>query len=377
MIDLITGLPGNCKTLYTISWVREWAKKDSRAVYYSGIPLSDEGKAELGWTEIEAEKWMECPPNSIVVIDECQRVFRNRSINSQPPKFVTELETHRHLGIDLVFITQHPMLIDPAIRRLTGRHRHMVRIWGMEASTVHEWGAVRDNCDKPAARKDSEKKKWVFDKSVYKLYKSAEVHTVKRAIPMRVKLLLLVPVVIAAAVWYVYQFTQKKTQPPPNQPAATQAGMVHVSASPAGTGKPVVPDPAEDLKQYAYQATPRVQGLPQTAPKYDEMTKPSSVPVPASCVASGSRCQCYTQQATRMEVPDETCRQIVDAGYFMDFDPDGRRERTAKSVAVLDREKPLPISGVSTQDRPPVYVMEKDGYGVLGARPGADGGKGV
>lgn len=375
MIDLITGLPGNCKTLYTISWVRDWAKKDSRAVFYSGIPLTPEGEAELGWQKIEPEKWMEAPPNSIVIIDECQKVFRNRSLGAVPPKHVTDLETHRHLGIDLVFITQHPSLIDPAIRRLTQRHRHMVRIWGMEASTVHEWNAVRDNCDKPVARKDSEKAKWKFDKSIYRLYKSAEVHTGKRNIPMRLKLLALVPVLLGLAGWYVYTFMDKKIHPEKYKEGVSvsaPAGAPGQGASgSASQGQPGVRfDPVADLKQYVFANTPRVEGLPHTAPKYDEVTKADTAPVPVACVASNSKCLCYTQQGTRMNVRDQQCRDIAEFGFFQEFDPNGRREKAVQSAKVLEREgAPLPLSGVSTKDVPGnVVIMEKDGYGVLGAR---------
>lgn len=375
MIDLITGLPGNCKTLYTIAWVRDWAKRDNRQVFYSGIPLSDKGKEELGWIEIEAEKWMEAPPNSIVIVDECQRIFRNRSLGTQPPKHVSDLETHRHLGIDLVFITQHPSLIDPAIRRLTGRHRHMVRIWGMEASTVHEWPSVRDNCDKPAARKDSQKAKWKFDKSVYALYKSAEVHTVKRQIPMRAKLLLLVPFVVLLAFYSVYRLMlkDKLDAAKPQQAGQVVQGGVAGQASPAGGAmRQVAFDPLTDAKNFVAMNTPRVEGLPHTSPKYDELTKPETAPVPVACIATAKRCLCYTQQGTRMDVRDQQCRDIAEFGYFQDFDPYARRDKTQKSVSALQRDDPLPLSRVSTQDRQPVYVFDGDGYGVLGARISRD-----
>lgn len=38
MIDLITGLPGNGKTLYTISTVKKMSEGENRPVYYAGIP---------------------------------------------------------------------------------------------------------------------------------------------------------------------------------------------------------------------------------------------------------------------------------------------------------------------------------------------------
>jgi len=377
MIELITGLPGNAKTLYTISYVKAWAEKDNRPVYYSGIP-----DLKLPWIEIDPVKWMECPPGSIVVIDECQRIFRNRSINSQPPSFVTALETHRHLGIDLVFITQHPMLIDPAIRRLTQTHKHLVRIYGMQASTVHSWNAVRENCDKPAGRADSEKTKWLFDKTAFELYKSAELHTMKRQIPFMVKALAIVPIVLALSLYYVYSFVQKKTDE--NQAAKTTATQpAQRVAAPALPGMPPVGgqqgallDPVADARRFVDMNTPRIVGLAHTAPKYDDITKPTIAPVPAACVANQARdkCNCYSQQGTLMATPIAMCLDIVSRGYFMDFDPDQNSQvdresqRTRDSVAVLNSQDRLPISGASTRDVSQVVSMAPEGYGVVGSR---------
>ena len=102
-------------------------------------------------------------------------------------------------------------------------------------------------------------------------------------------------------------------------------------------------------------------GLPHTAPKFDELTKPTVAPVPVACVASAKKCHCYTQQGTRMNVRDQQCQ----------------RQKTDQSVADLKRETPLPLSQSSTADVPGrnVVVMDANGYGVLGTRPGT--GKGL
>jgi zona occludens toxin len=247
------------------------------------------------------------------------------------------------LGIDLVLITQHPSLIDPAVRRLSGSHRHLVRIWGMEASTVHQWPSVKDNCDK--SRGDSEKTKWAFDKSVYKLYKSAEVHTMKRSIPGRVKLLGVLVLLFAAAVWYMVGYVKKRTQPPPaavatasSTPASGQSVSNNTNTTQTNSARPL--DPLADAIQYAARETPRVAGLPHTAPKYDELTKPVRVPVPAMCIekgslesASGLACKCYTQQGTPMAVDMGMCRTIAHNGYFQDFDAEPKRAELARADA--------------------------------------------
>lgn len=372
-IELITGLPGNSKTLYTLRYVWDWATKDSRQVFYNGIPFTDEGKAKLGWIELEdATKWMECPPNSIVVIDECQKIYRNRSLGSVPGRHVTDLETHRHMGIDLVFITQHPGLIDPAIRKLTQKHMHMMRIMGMEASTVHTWNEVRENCDKPAGRKDSDKKKWIFDKALYPYYKSAQVHTVKKRIPKAVFVLLAVPVALIAAFFLVKSLVLK--EPPKVAPQALPGTGQGVAGSSVQSAPAF--DPVADARRYLWNQVPRIEGRQETAPKYDGLTVPSMVPVAAACVyqRSANRCACYTQQATPLAVPFNQCMDIAHNGSFQEFDPNGResQDRQRDAVTVLDSQERMPISGASTRDVGPSYsVRSSDGYGVLGkAGPG-------
>ena len=334
MIELITGLPGNGKTLYTISHVKKMAEAENRPVFYSGIK-----GLSLPWTEIDPTKWMDAPAKAIIVIDEAQKTFRNRTLGAVPPLHVTELEEHRHRGVDLVLMTQHPSLVDPAIRRLAGSHKHLVRIWGMEASTVHHWPSVKDNCDK--SRTDSEKTKWAFDKSVYALYKSAEEHTMKRAIPGRVKLLLALPLVLGLCAYGVHTIMNRH-KPLAHVEASqaipgTAAGAV--AAPLAGTAKPAKFDPVEDARHYVDMNTPRVAGLPQTAPRYDELTKPVRVPVPAACIEFRGACKCLTQQGTPMDVKPSMCIEFARNGFFQDFDPEKDRvatERTASSVRVLE-----------------------------------------
>lgn len=373
-IELITGLPGNGKTLYALKYVKDWSERDNRPVFYHGIQLGEELAAK--WIKIDPEKWYEAPPGAIIVIDECQIIFRPRSLGKEPPPYVAKLETIRHQGLNMVLITQHPLLVDSSIRRLTGKHMHCIRKWGTESSTIHEWASVRDNCDKPAGRKDSIKHAWKFDKSIYALYKSAEVHTIKRRIPMRVFLLLAIPFVLAAvaySVWYL-MIGKKQQALPVGQPGQVQ--QVGYAAQPVQ--KQPWDDPKADARRFAYEATPRIIGLAHTAPKYDRVTQPTTAPMPTACVASRTRCKCYSQQATVMAVEELTCRSIVERGYFLEF-RDGSSESVpnrAQSVEALNHADRLPLSGASTRDVQPQMVASvsalpsagEDGYGELGKR---------
>lgn len=313
-IELVTGLPGNGKTLHTLARVKAWAEKDNRPVYYSGIR-----DLMLPWTEIDPEKWYDCPANSIIVIDECQRVFRPRSFGSNVPEYVSRLETHRHQGLDIVLITQHPMLCDPSIRRLAGKHLHVVRKFGMAAATIHEWGSVRENCDKPSGRADSVKHHWKYDKSAYQFYKSAETHTVKRNIPFRLYVLFVfIPLILAFLGYRFYSSVRSKTT---TAPAASASGArAQTLRAPSSKDQPGYLDPVADARKYVFERSPRVAGLAHTAPIYDDVTRPTTAPVPAACIQVRGVCKCFSQQATALDVHPDQCRAIVAGGYFQDFD---------------------------------------------------------
>lgn len=356
-INLLTGLPGNGKTLFTLSFVKEWAERENRPVFYHGIP-----ELSLNWTKLDdPEKWYDCPPNSIIVIDECQEIFRPRAASKEPPMHVSQLETHRHKGIDLWLMTQHPSLADVALRRLTQTHRHIVRIWGLQAATVHQWNGAQLDCEKDSARSKSIKNKWKFDKKAYGYYKSAEVHTVKAAIPARVFMLAALPLILIG-LGYVAYLKLKPKEIVPVSPVAT-AATLSASAS-ANANKPAIFDPIADAMAYAQSHTPRLPGLPQTEPRYDELTKPTSVPVPAACVSSGDRCSCYSQQATAMNVPKLVCLEIVARGFYQDFNPSGKEPDLKANQPVFQGEK-IAVSDRSAGS--PVVSLTQEGYGVLGA----------
>ena len=334
MIEVITGLPGAAKTLHMIHLVKAKAERENRPVYYSGI------KSCLieGWTEIDPLKWYECPSGSIILIDESQKIFRARTMGSVPPMHVTELEEHRHKGIDLFFGTQHPALIDPAVRKLTQTHRHLIRIFGMEVSTVHKWNGIKENPDRSSSRLDSEKTKWAFDKSLYGQYHSADEHTMKRVIPFRVKMLFVLPFVLIACGYFVYS-TLVKPKVSTMEAVTAASSLAVPPPSPGGLvhdQRKRTFDAKEDAKLYVQMQTPRVVGLPQTAPKYDELTKPTRVPVPAICIAYSNRCKCFSQQATPMGVPDDMCKNFAEHGYFQEFDPNGAGGRGDRQLLAVD-----------------------------------------
>ena len=345
MIEQITGLPGSGKTLITLTRVKELSEKENRQVYYNGIT-----DLKLPWIELDkGEDWHKVPPGSIVVIDEAQRVFRPRGTGAQVPDHVAKLETHRHNGIDLFLITQHPMLLDTNVRRLVGRHVHTVRAFGAKFATLHEWPQVKENCDK--TRADSIEHKWFYPVKAFDWYKSAEVHTHKRRIPMRFFVLLLIPFVLAALAYAFWQWQSSSESR--TKAAIKKSTGIESRAAPGG-----MPDMKRD---FIADHAPRVVGLAYTAPVYDKVTEPVRAPYPAACVEIPSKgCRCYTQQATRLDVPASLCKQIATTGFFMAWDEkrEDRAERPHKTTQEPIKEEGQVVGiGGGTIAAPPMATL--------------------
>ena len=321
MIEMQTGLPGACKTLYTLDRIEALRLKSGRPVFYVKRDQDDDtapGVVELtlDWAPITVDQWPHCPPNSIVVIDECQKVpgFRPRPTNVAPPTWCEPaMETHRGKGIDLVLICQHPSQLHVGIRRLVGRHLHAVRKFGFQVSTIHEWGFSKDNCDK--SRSDSQQHLYKFNKKAYKYYKSAEVHTHKARLPPKV--VGLVAIIICAPLmgWWAFDSMRGgflKSPLPGDTAAPGQPGGA--ASAPGGFAPPGAPVTVNYSRDFA----PRVPGMPHTAPAFDGLTAPVEAPYPAYCISLGRDypCTCYTQRNTRLVVPLLTCESIAKNGFF-------------------------------------------------------------
>lgn len=343
MITLLTGLPGNGKTLYALWYIKQKASRENREVYYNNIK-----DLNLPWTLLDKpEEWMNCPAGSIIVLDEAQFVFPKKPNGAKLPDHYEKLATHRHNGFDIYIITQHPSLVDNFVRQLVGQHFHAVRKFGMNRATIYEWSSCNPAPQNPSSQKSAIPFKWSYPKEVFAYYKSAEVHTVKRAIPAKIFLAIGFVALVIFGGWYSMHQYSARYDKGADTPVAAVGGVpaaVNVvdvaNVRHAGADET---DPVADAREYMFNQTPRVVSLPETAPKYDSLTAPVRVPVPAMCVQIGSvsgsgneiRCKCYTQQATPMDIDFNMCMSIARNGRFMDFDPEPmrREQQTANRSA--------------------------------------------
>jgi hypothetical protein len=187
MITIITGVPGMGKTALLVQMLLANDKaSNARPVFVMGIPdlKIEHVKAPpvQEWTEQRPDPddptlmldYFTFPPNSYLILDEAQRVYRPRSAGTKVPPYVAALETHRHTGLDIILLTQKPNLVNVNVRHLCGRHIHIRdTILGRK---LYEWPEYNDT-DNKANLEAAAKRAFKPPKESFKYYKSSEMHT--------------------------------------------------------------------------------------------------------------------------------------------------------------------------------------------------------
>ena len=365
MLYLLTGVPGSGKTLKVVSMLAKQKDFMNRPLYVDGIldlkiPHEEipEGESIQTWP-----KW--APPGAIIVVDECQRIFRPRPSGSKVPDYVAELETHRHRGLDFLLITQHPRLIDVHLRGLIEHHTHFGKTnLGLRRKLEWTTGGAKDP-ESRANIREALISVYRLDKSVYGLYKSAEEHTKIRT--KRSKVLYLIPIAIAllgGGLYYFASFWKNMEKPIETEGQTAQAHVAAQAASPEAqaAAAPAADDgaagqyaaakvqtpsepPKPHLTEEDYQ--PRIAERPETAPIYDGMNKAVKVmPWPVACIKVENRCTCYTDQGTKIkEIGKQTCLNYVKDG--LPFNP--YKTQTAEAAKLTET--------AYTPDQPQVLTM--------------------
>ena len=186
MLILQTGVPGSGKTSsiiallmqdesYTHYTDSEGVKRE-RPLFTNGIPDLKIEHNELTDEQIKEQPFQDfLPYGSLVVIDEAQRLFPTRSAAAKVPPYIEALATHRHHGLDIVFITQHPSFLDSFVRRLVQRHMHIsIKPVGRK---LYEWNECVDQPESSQNIARAIEVNFKLPKEAFGMYKSAEIHT--------------------------------------------------------------------------------------------------------------------------------------------------------------------------------------------------------
>lgn len=333
MITLETGLPGAGKTLYCVDKLlrllvgSEVKSIDdatgleviTKRVIYSNINglLFDHEKIGAGaeWSMDKTGAWVQpeggdkfglnnwhewAKPGSIIVFDEIQKPWPKAAAGSKVPPCITALETHRHMGVDFICLTQHPMLIHGNLVQLVGRHLHVRRMGNMGLAIVYEW----DGCSKTLLYKNALSKSPLrYSKDAFALYKSSELHTkTPRKIPTLVFGAIFGLIAMVAFAPTVYQRIGDRISPPPAKLASVSAPKPAAPVVPGQTSAAVVPVVA------ASGSVPAAAGGLSMGP---------AMPVVAfaGCARLRSICRCFDTVGGSVEKPADFCTDTTTPGH--------------------------------------------------------------
>lgn len=321
MITLITGAPGVGKTALLVEWLRTIYK--DRPIYVDGL----EGLT-LEHQPLDLARWhLDVPDGAIIVGDEAQKTFRPRGPGHAAPMQVTELETHRHRGIDIFLTTQKPNLLDLNVRGLVGRHVH-IRDTGWRGRWIYEWPEISETL---AWKTCHLKAKYKLPKKSFGLYKSASEHTTVRKgqswMPM-------ITLGLFGAFLGVAFMVVKIMQRHSGGDVAT-APTQTASAPSAPRLGPIQHRPDEITGASMVVAfTPRLAEDPATAPAFDHLRHVVNLPRIVGGYCVGQKCRCLNNQNLDAGLTQDACRRWLKNPPFDPYNvradlPDARPRQEA------------------------------------------------
>lgn len=237
MIRLVTGLPGHGKSLFVMSLIDKEAKATKRQIYLAGISQFKKTKIDNYQKRLhlityeEIKDWKSFVTGSLVVIDEAQEIFPQRQ-KGNAPDYITDLSTHRHHGLDFIIITQDPRLLDAWSRRLINEHINIKRLWGTNIQIHMKWDRCVDTPRDPKEFRNATRKFSIINKDYFGWYKSADEHNVKKEVPAKLLIGLVVvgafPLVLYFGAKYASSIVSEDHDTPPSVAEDSTTGKTQV-----------------------------------------------------------------------------------------------------------------------------------------------------
>lgn len=348
-IQLITGKPGSYKSAYLMSIALDEIKQ-GRLVYFCNFRGLQAEKYQLNVLE-HFNEWASVPDGSLVIIDEVQEFTRDVPTNAKTeelPDWLTLLEKHRHRGIDIFVVTQHPMFIHTHIRRLLEKHIHMQRVQGMPWSNKREWQQVcsdPENLDNATIKKGCTTTIYRPNKKVFDYYESTVVDTHKFKIPRKLLTsLAMVGSALAFVSWigapvfskYINTTGDKEVvqkiadNPNPPNPNFSAENQLLVNISKCIDQLNLTEEQCKEMYDPQIMEARHDQLEQTTRNHIDDVVsdylasdpfKPINVtyevtakPVFSGCTKFKGKYYAYTQQGTKLDVDPSVCQRVIDDG---------------------------------------------------------------
>lgn len=278
------------------------------------------------------DDWRKTPDGSIVYYDEAQQHERFRSgTTANKDDIVQKLQVHRHTGHDIWFITQSPRFLNAFVLDLVGEHYHLHRPYGAKLASVYYWRSCRKQPQSQSSKEVAENEfLFKYPKNLFSYYKSATTHTVKFKVPKKAYYIGGAALILCLIVFKMVTSdkTQKFIKPTSEQTAQNnltdkkeqtstiQADQLNIECRKgANVEKPECVQWFNQLgkqqnsgQSYTINYDPND---PYNVP-YDQFQyQVTSTPQFVGCVKFNGKYYAYTQQGTRLNVPQSDCEKYM------------------------------------------------------------------
>jgi zona occludens toxin len=345
-VTLITGVPGSGKTLKAVwdhlrPYVGEVTKVENDRGEVVEIPSVvftninslqvDHELIEGGGTwallpdkqwkytgnELALRNWQNwAKPGAKIFFDEFQKFWPPRPNGAPVPPDLQALDTHRHMGVDFVLITQNCRNVDRHILGLVDRHLHVRRVANMPLAVVYEWDHASVSL---LYRNSITKSPWRYPRKAYKLYKSAELHTKqKRKIP---GLVWFIMVGLIGAAYLGPTFANRLADRVQGKSSNS------VDLPKGGQKQEFIKD---GMLHTIETSTTTMPAASASAP-----VAAAAAPVIAGCIATAKRCACLDSDGLPVDVEPKVCADRTGQGR-------------PPPVQFVDSERTLPPGAVAS-----------------------------
>lgn len=405
MIIVISGQPGNGKSLKAMELMRAEYERNQAAVregkeqprrFFSNIEGATQAENPQAFPWVEpipfAEPldtppqqrkpdWRLCPDGSYVLYDEAHADGQTQGLERYGVLFpgtgkpgesddsrIRAMSTHRHRGMDLVFMSQWPSKIHHNIRQLAGEHVHMNRAMGLQRAGVVKWSRVQSDPYDEKQREKAEEEIWAFPQDLYGRYKSTVLHTAsyKFRVPKKVWTMLARVVMLGLVGWALWVWVFKPTSGKAEEPAkaSLSQGDAAIALAPVGAGGPRPASPRDPLQYadwYTEKFQPRIPQAPWSAPAYDQRDVSAKPTVYCMSSKAGYDAQgewqsesvtCLTEQGTLYSMPENFARGRARFGPMYDpfKEPEEGARQGTETLSIDQRPRSTATMGVVIPD---------------------------
>lgn len=336
MIYWYTGQPGHGKTLTAIVRAMEFKDK-GREVYVCNVRDFDYEKTGMHkMTPADFLDWMNfLPDGAVCLVDEAYEhgMLPKRPPSAKVPPHVERLATHRHRGIDFIFVCQSPdKQIDGFVHDLIEEQVHVRRRFGTQFQHLRIFDRFERNPEKAHPLRIVRQR---LPKRAFGVYKSTALDTTERRVPWYfIGFAVGVPLGLGF-MYYTFGGLKDRlgggAQPVPNVAASAAANGAQAPVAAGASSKAATP------LEYAQRFIPRIPSQPWSAPAYDGLAV-GAEPPRLFCMSSrrgtdatgGIRrtsCSCVTEQGTRYTVRMDVCMAIARDGQYEPYYQERTREQ--------------------------------------------------